>query len=1685
MNTKGMKFLAVLAVLAMAFAAVAVIAPAEQDDAVSGVDGLTWSSTSYKITWTTATNPDAIIENPTDTTLEPGMIYYFSNGASVTMPAVADDASPILILVEVGTQITAAGNADSTAAIYASYVNVTRTTGTGTVIYTTVNGALGSDWIDGTSILAGQAYEECTYAEYGRSTGWAAGEQTSYSLVATSTGMIYGSTTGGNVNVASTAITLSGESSATWTNAQAAAATWTFDNFTGTINTSGTPTNTITLDGFTGVINIADSESYVATVSTWTAGNVQIITAADDKAVVLGADVPADRTLTIGTGAYVSIATQVTIEGTVTVNGTGALVLGDGAAVAVAKGASVSFAGAGVFTLTNTSNMYVRGTLHAETAALTANDNKVSVTGGTVYLNSTSDTAVDYVTYVSGDVYHKSTLKTSVYEATSLDVEDNETLFEAAIAAGATDITATNLVLTEDHVLPEGAIFTADSVNVADGNLTITSGTITGAIGNGVDTVSVTALRGTMTFSSGSVLVNGVIAGGDIVVADGATVIISGSLNGTLTIHGDGNVEANTYVRFVNFVVNNGGVLELSDAGNIKYFVGTAAPTESEYMYVYGTIVPVDEDDVTVAGTGATITVPKVGSVKAKFIAYATAQISGLVAITGTGDIDLSQAQRTQYVDQDIAADKTYGQSEKVIVIGSLSIGNHSTVTIKGELIVNEGVTLTVENGSTLVVNSDIAKVTVNGKIIVEEGGTLTVTAAKGVDIAGSLVSEGTVTIGPNTTVKSGGIIDIKDDATSTALNGGLTVAAGGTVNLRSNISINGIVNKGTVNIPEATMKADVTINQAASGAKVVVGVLGADGNHAFTITDNGLKFAGTDALTGSNTVSTYANTFTFNSAAANVVGGFTISENVTTFVDGTDTYYSNYMILDGIVACYAVATDEPAELAVSLSGAKFVQVNDEFALGESVTLNTTANIDVNGDLYATAANSQIVGAAGASINAYGTVTILSTKFAGVDPYVNGTMYKITVEGTSYNVYTTFEDAIAAAVLLEKDTVYVYGNNYVDTSMTIPEGMTVKTNTATGTIWIGSIDNTAVVTVEDGAVVKDLTINVDGTLIFENYRNNKQNTIYSDVYVKNGDMQKYTNVYAAIAGASDGDTVTTTADVTVLKNNLTIPAGVTLNVPASKVLKVAPGTTLTVNGVLQTAEPVLVDTSVYEDAVFGTTASLISDPATACIAVNGIFKSMADVEYDYYSIPGAYYAFADSTGAYNYVSPVAVAVNTAASSMEIFGEVTTGDVTWAGTSSSVKTFTINSAAKLVSGTLSFTYVNFDNNGTYTGSLVYSDAKVTASKVSELTVFNTDGADKILYVSSVTIPSKCSFTVDSGFVALGAVTGNMKIASGAIVSVPNTVNTVVNGTLTVNGTFYVENGKQATVTTLNDLGSVVVDPATTTVAEGILTVTTGYIGMTQDNIDKGTAAAASLSGPINATVLYVSGSATLDDDAKASLENKVSVTFIAGKATWFVVYGNNGFTVAAPVFAPVENAILTSWNTKADGSGTATEAGATITVTADKTLYAIVETAIYQVIIITDSGIKSVAIDNIEMIRDGASNIFYSYDEDHGLGVLLEAGTHTVKYTLYNGYEGTAQLYTMDNTVLKDLKFTVSGTDLEDLVNSYQLYGTEQIVTPEPSPVEQNEWTITTILLVILVILIAIMAVIVAIRLNRS
>ncbi|MBR4686216.1 MAG: hypothetical protein IKP04_06780, partial [Candidatus Methanomethylophilaceae archaeon] len=276
--------------------------------------------------------------------------------------------------------------------------------------------------------------------------------------------------------------------------------------------------------------------------------------------------------------------------------------------------------------------------------------------------------------------------------------------------------------------------------------------------------------------------------------------------------------------------------------------------------------------------------------------------------------------------------------------------------------------------------------------------------------------------------------------------------------------------------------------------------------------------------------------------------------------------------------------------------------------------------------------------------------------------------------------------------------------------------------------------------------------------------------------------------------------------------------------------------------------------------------------------------------------------------------------------------------------------------------------------------------------------------------------------------------------------------------------------------------VVVSPSTSTSNGGAFAVSTLFAGITAKDFGSINFAtgAASVSGKFTlSTAAYVLDGTTFDAAAQEVLDGIANVsTFKVENKTWFTIYSVNAINAGLTVNKiPLENVELDGWNNGI--SKVATNAVVVNEITEYK---AVIKENIYSVTIITDTGIKSVAIDGIEMIHSGNN---YFVTDNEVLGSKLAAGVHTVSYTLYNGYEGTAQLHTADGTILKDLKFTLSGTKAENKDITLQLNGTEQIIAPEPSPVEQNEWTITTILLVILVILIAVMAVIVALRLNRS
>ena len=103
------------------------------------------------------------------------------------------------------------------------------------------------------------------------------------------------------------------------------------------------------------------------------------------------------------------------------------------------------------------------------------------------------------------------------------------------------------------------------------------------------------------------------------------------------------------------------------------------------------------------------------------------------------------------------------------------------------------------------------------------------------------------------------------------------------------------------------------------------------------------------------------------------------------------------------------------------------------------------------------------------------------------------------------------------------------------------------------------------------------------------------------------------------------------------------------------------------------------------------------------------------------------------------------------------------------------------------------------------------------------------------------------------------------------------------------------------------------------------------------------------------------------------------------------------------------------------------------------IYAVYVYNVYSVTIVTDAGVKSVAIGGIELVNIGG-NVFSLGTAADPL-TPLTAGTYKVTYTLKSGYEGTAVLSTETGTILKDNSFTIMPGN-ESKAFNFQLAGTE-------------------------------------------
>ena len=231
----------------------------------------------------------------------------------------------------------------------------------------------------------------------------------------------------------------------------------------------------------------------------------------------------------------------------------------------------------------------------------------------------------------------------------------------------------------------------------------------------------------------------------------------------------------------------------------------------------------------------------------ANFQAFSGASIQQTVTVESVGTtestVNLGDSLETIRIGDDVVSSNTYSQMQTVLIIDTLNLRPNTTTTIMGQLVIEEGVTLTVMNGATLIIDSATAQMIVTGQIEIEVGGTVRVVNGDEVTIAGSITSDGTFYVNSTVNIENGGNVLIDDGEGSTiTVTKDLNVKAGGELTIRADMNVTGINNEGTVILNGANLVTKSSeISMAADGAVVDIRSFTADAGLDLTITDDGL----------------------------------------------------------------------------------------------------------------------------------------------------------------------------------------------------------------------------------------------------------------------------------------------------------------------------------------------------------------------------------------------------------------------------------------------------------------------------------------------------------------------------------------------------------------------------------------------------------------------------------------------------------------------------------------------------------------------------------------------------------------------------------------------------------------------------------------------------------------------------
>lgn len=972
--------------------------------------------------------------------------------------------------------------------------------------------------------------------------------------------------------------------------------------------------------------------------------------------------------------------------------------------------------------------------------------------------------------------------------------------------------------------------------------------------------------------------------------------------------------------------------------------------------------------------------------------------------------------------------------NQRIIVTDDLTISGDKTISVKGELVVEEGAILTITGGAYVNIEGN-ANAYIYGDVVVEQApsnnkaftfnstGKLTIDGSMTLNAANAFESKGTTVIG--------GTFTISDEASAAFQE--TTVTTDGTIEINGQAT-GSVTNNGNIIID--TENLGTTSSEMFSiemGETATVNVLNLSG--WIEISDNDLTF------NYQNKPKEMENN---NRIVIDSVRGVSISESVTYKNDKTEGRIgTNVMVISGTMIPGDNGTDvDVVNPALGIAAESYVTIGEGTSFG-GITVNVNGNLDVPVDVMANSEDTKIAG--------IGTITVTGS-ITTLDPIstttVNAAMYqteKTTEAPTSYYIYTTLENALASGAT----KITVTGNITVKENIEIPVGTTVDSTKATV-----NIDEAATVTVlsEDkkSGEFDNGIVNVNGTLVAQNASKGigNENVVYSDTAKTSGNSKTWTNIYNALENAVDGETVTVTKTNgnVVVNKDVEVKDGVTLSVPTSKGITIDYGATVTVNGTAN---------------IVGSYSMNIEDDTKTDgkTIVNGMFLYSNGADYTE-QIAGAYFM-------YNGVNAISTLENTASiindvqsNNVTVYGENTAGDIAFDYTGDFM-TLVVDTNAVLNAGTLDMGSVGFQADGCFTGTLEFTNGSVVLNEVKGISASDAvsyDG-DAQIYTATVSGDAAYGGTIADGKGSVsfvGAVSSEADYAANVPVSVPTgstltvTAGTIddvsVEGTVEVTGaptfnkavvlgTLNVALGKSVSVGTLyagvSIVDGAVSDNTAAVVSEGVSITGTAYVGPNADIADK------VLTGISKITEYYV-------DDV-------VYVTAYDRSTDGVYI---NAITVDSP------DAKFVQWN-KADG----TAVSAKDKIGSPDKVYAELDYNICPVEVLDIPGV-SVYIDGKEFNQSNFPN------------GMVSVGEHTIDVYVTPGWTGEPVI-TVNGQTVTDGKFTASA----DQTTTIQITG----VTAGQATTSSGDdgLGLTDILLIILVVLIVIMAIMVAMRLMRS